>query len=317
MAQASYMYSTRITSKKLPSGKTAKVFPFHISLEGLETAIICRDEEDYDALVKCIHVCAQRMNVIVVIYIAVSNHGHIVILCESQDDADKYGQELKRIHSMWISRKYGAKNIMAKTDVKAIYLDTDWYLRNALAYVARNALDNCTNIDTYKWSGYRAMFSGHSSKAYRMVSSLSTRESERIFHTNYNLSKVSWAIDANEELIPRSCCDYCYLENAFNGDQAYFLKTIGNLNYAQMKNKLIDSPRTSQNDNEFDKTVRDICTRWYNTDLEVLCLEKKIRIIPYVYRTVRTGIPQLSRIFGLSREQISAILRIKKAHSEQ
>ena len=143
-------------------------------MEGLERAILCRDEEDYDAMVKILCVSARRKNVLLVIYAVVSNHCHAVVLARYQQDADDYGEEVKRMAAMWFSRKYGESGVLKGTDVKAICLDSDWYVRSALAYVPRNALDNGCNVNEYPWSGYQAMFSQDVSKRVnvRPVSSL-------------------------------------------------------------------------------------------------------------------------------------------------
>ena len=42
----------RIVTRQLPDGKIGKVYPFHISLEGMESVLLCRDDEDYDQLEK-------------------------------------------------------------------------------------------------------------------------------------------------------------------------------------------------------------------------------------------------------------------------
>ena len=55
--------------------------------------VLCRDDDDYDVMVKYIFICARRKNVIVVIYIAMSNHGHATILASSQADADAFKEE--------------------------------------------------------------------------------------------------------------------------------------------------------------------------------------------------------------------------------
>ena len=86
------------------------------------------------------------------------------------------------------------------------------------------------------------------------------------------------------------------------------MKVLGGQNAAEMKNTLIDLPRKKRVDSELLKSVEDICQRWFATNLAQLPMEKKIRIIPYVYRTMRTTVPQLSRIFGIEREQIAGIL---------
>ena len=298
----------RIVQKMLPDGTIAYVQPFHVSLEGMETAVLCRDDGDYDATVKIICVAARRKNVIVIIYAVVSNHCHIGVLAESQEVADAYANEVKRMISMWIQKKYGDNKIMKNTDAVAIGLDNDWYLRNALAYIPRNALDNGCNVGEYRWSGYRAMFSSFIPPGCRKVCMLTKRDRERILHTGDDLRRVTWLIDANDELVPSSFCDSAYLEQAFDNDPAFFLKTIGTLNVADMKNRLVDAPRTMQTDTDFYKTVNEICVRWFKKGIGELSLEGKTRLIPYIYRTNRTTESQLARVFGLEKQRIHALL---------
>lgn len=149
----------RTVLRQMPDGSVRYAQPYHVSMEGQKTVVLCRDDEDYDAMVKIISVCARRKNVIVIIYAVVSNHSHVAILAICQEDADAFSEEIKRMYSMWFSRKYGRTGIMRTVDVKALLLDNDWYTRNALAYVPRNALDNGCNVYEYPWSGYKAMFS--------------------------------------------------------------------------------------------------------------------------------------------------------------
>lgn len=150
----------RVVQRVLPDGTIGNAQPFHICLEGLEKAVLCRDDKDYDAFVKIICLAARRNNVIVVIYVVVSNHSHATVLARCQDDADSYGEEVKKMASMWVSGRYGERKLLRRVDMKAPCLDSDWYLRNTLAYVPRNALDNGCNVNEYRWSGYRAMFRG-------------------------------------------------------------------------------------------------------------------------------------------------------------
>ena len=59
----------RIVTRTLPDGSTAKVHPFHLSLEGLESNLLCRDEEDYDVVEKFMYVSAWQCNVLVVSHV--------------------------------------------------------------------------------------------------------------------------------------------------------------------------------------------------------------------------------------------------------
>ena len=301
----------RSVSRTLPNGRVLSVQPFHVSLEGLESAIICRDEEDYDVVEKIVCVCSKRKNVIIIIHVIVSNHAHVAILAQNLVSAQAYAEEVKRMIAMWVRNKYGEKNLMKGVDAKAIGLDNNWHIRNALAYIPRNALDNGCNVNEYRWSGYRAMFRPKSipeEGLFRKVASMSKREREAIMHTCDKLEGVDWLLDQYNHLVPDSFCDSAYLEQVFEGDQAFFLKTIGGQNSAEMKHCLIDQPRTMMPDTEFFKAVNDISTRWFQMGLSDIPLEKKIRLLSYVRKTMKTNIPQLARVFGLSREKVSSIL---------
>ncbi|MBQ5935187.1 MAG: hypothetical protein IJL68_04170 [Bacteroidales bacterium] len=300
----------RVVLRRLPDGSFRNVQPFHVSMAGLERTILCRDEEDYDAMVKILCVSARRKNVVLVIYAVVSNHCHAVVLARYQQDADDYGGEVKRMTAMWFSRKYGESGVLKGTDVKAICLDSDWYVRSALAYVPRNALDNGCNVNEYPWSGYRAMFSQDVSKRVnvRPVSSLHRDEMRRIMHTADKLKDVPWLLDDSGRLIPSSICDSAYLEQAFGNDQSFFLRTIGSLNPAEMNQKLIDNPRKRLTDSEFYKHTAAVSLRWFKAELSRLSLEQKARLIPYISRTMKTSVPQLARTFGLNRDMIRKML---------
>ena len=303
----------RIVMRELPDGSIRYVQPFHITLEGMETAVLCRDDEDYDAFVKIICVCARRKNVLVIIYAVVSNHSHVAVLALRQKDADEYGKEIKRVASMWLSRRYGERGLLQGMDVKALSLDSEWYLRNALAYIPRNALDNGCNVNDYQWSGYRAMFRKTSFPPVplRKVSEMTQRERRAVMHTGDSLAGVPWLVDASGMLVPESFCDAAYLEQVFNHDQVYFIRTIGNQNSAEMKQKLVDDPRTMMKDTDFYKEVDATAMRWFKVGLSALTLEQKIRLIPYLKRIRKTTIPQLARIFGLERGKIESILRVR------
>ncbi len=301
----------RAVVRKLPDGSVRRVQPFHVSLEGLETAIICRDQEDYDAVEKQLVTCARRKNVLIVIHAVVSNHAHAAILAVDLDCANAYAQDVKKMIGMWVRRKYGDAKLMKDVDASAVGLDSNQHVRNALAYIPRNALDNGCNVNEYPWTGYRAMFRRGDAgvEGARRVASLTKREKAALMHTCDNLADVPWLLDSEGHLIPSSFCDTAYLEQVFHGDQAFFIRTIGSLNSPEMRYALIEQPRIRLPDSEFHKVVNDMCQRWYRQDIAVIPMDKKIRLLTYVRRTMRTTLPQLARIFGLPREQVAEILR--------
>ena len=56
------------------------------------------------------------------------------------------------------------------------------------------------------------------------------------------------------------------------------------------------------------KTIDSIAKGWFNCPLLELPREKKARLLPYVYRSYRTSIPQLARCFGLGQDIVARLL---------
>ena len=297
-------------NRVLPDGSIRIVMPFHICLKGLEKAILCRDEEDYDMFVKIICLSALAKNVIVVIYIVLSNHFHLSVLAASQEEADACGQEIKRRYSMWIYHKYGEKGILRRSKITAQMMTDRWHIRNALAYIPRNALDNGHNVNTYNWSGYRGMFCPAGPAGLRSVSSLTRRESRAVFHSADKLKGVKWMLNDKNELDPFSICDHAYLEQAFENDQAFFLKTIGTLNVAEVRYDLEEKPFNMVSDSVFYNEVNELSIKWFGRSADNLTVEKKYRLLTYCYRSFKTSVSQMARVFRLDREKVSAILGV-------
>lgn len=300
----------RIVTRELPDSSIKRVYPFHISLEGLEKNLLCRDEEDYAVVEKLMFVSALESNCLVVIYIVMSNHGHLCVLAPDWENAFHLAESLKRRCSMFIATKYNEHQVLARTSTCIQLLDSDWYVRNALAYIPRNAKDTGQRIEDYPWSGYRGMFvGGKSTDGVRAVAALSRREKEALFHTHTKLDKVPWLLDLDDNLVPASCCDWEYLESAFSNDETFFLKTIGSINPAEMEQKLVLNLRNRQNDAAFLLTVSDLAGRWFQKSPAELTLEQKTRLVPFLYRSYRTTAAQLARCLKEDPEVIQGMIR--------
>ncbi len=259
----------------------------------METALLCKDDEDYDHLEKCFYVSAHMANCIVIIAIAMSNHGHCSLLAESIESAFNTASLITKRHSQYLSWKYKEKAVLARSDISVKYLDSDWYVRNALAYIPRNAIDAGSRVEDYRWSGYRGMFAdGRCPEAVRRVADMSRREREAVFHTHEDLSGVPWLVNADGGVEPASACDYAYLESAFSNDQAFFLKTIGSVNVPEMQQMLVSSGRHSQTDTEMLAVIKQLADKWYHKTIPEMTPEVKARLLPYLYRSYRTTAPR-------------------------
>lgn len=293
----------------LRDGSLQTLFQFHVSLEGCLERILCRDDSDYDCFVKIICVCAYEAGVDLVIYSVVSNHAHFIVLSPSQTITDRVADEVKRRYSMHFCRKYHDKGAMKGISAKGILIDSDWYLRNAIAYDIRNAIDNgATNLEEYRWTGYSCAFRKQdSSEALKAVRNLTRREKERIMHTNSDLSGVRWMLNAHDEIEPSSVCNGAYIEEAFEMNQANYLRCIGVVNTAEMRYKLQSGPKTMMKDEDFLIFANEISNRWFKSHIHNLPFDKKARLIAYIKRIQKTSEKQLARAFELQSEMIATI----------
>lgn len=307
----------RITTRTLPNGQIRRVLPFHISLEGMESTLLCRDDDDYDHLEKSFYISCWKNNCIPVMQIAMSNHGHCCILSTGLESAQKTGELTKKRQSQYLSWKYQEKGILRRSDINVQYLDSDIYLRNALAYIPRNAQDTNCRIEDYRWSSYRGMFlNGISPSARRKVSEMSVRERCTLFRTHMDLSGVPWLLNADNSVEPASACDWAYLESAFNHDQAFFLKTIGTVNCAEMQQKLVLKGRIRQTDSEMLAIVANLAEKWFHTSIMELTPEMKARLLPYLYRGYHTSIPQLARCLRMQRSAVFRLIPSRRKSCE-
>lgn len=304
------MESRLVVVRELPDGRLARVMPFHISLEGLDSELICRDEKDYDMMVKHIFLCARKQNLLVIIYAVVSNHAHIAVLGENKEIAEKYSSDLKKRHSMWLRSRYGAYKVLRDSESYIAAIDTLPYARNVLAYIPRNAIDNFVgNISDYKWTGFRGMFCNGEIKVGKiLVSSLSKSKQRTLFHTKDSLDDVQWYINEDGQLEPASTCDWKYLERIYNHDQSYFLKMIGLVNVNEMEYGISVAKSIKMTDSEFLKTADEYAVRWYGSEVSRLSPALKAKMLGYLKRILRLSVPQVARCFGMDRDAVHSIL---------
>ena len=127
-------------------------------------------------------------------------------------------------------------------------------------------------------------------------------------HTGDSLKDVDWMLDEKGVLIPWTICDCAYLEQVFNHDPAFFLKAVGGVNSGEMQQRLVDGPRQFLPDTEFRLLCDDLSHRWFDRNLEDLPLDRRLRLVTYLYRTQRTSVAQLSRMLHLDREMVRTAL---------
>jgi len=299
----------RVVERVLPDGSVAKVYPFHVCMEGTESVLLCRDDEDYDHLEKSFYLGALDANALVVSEIVLSTHGLCAVLAVNWEGAEAVGEFAKKRHSQFLAKKYELRQVMARTRISVQYLDTDESVRNALAYMPRNVVDLGFSFKDYPWSSFRGMFADSDRPpGFRSVSSLTHREKEALFRTHKDLSGVTWLVDEKGRMVPASACDCAYAESAFGNDQAYFSRMIAELNSDQMYQKLVLNNHVWQRDTKFKVSVTDVAERWFKKEILALTPDEQAKLIIYLFRSYYTSVAQLARCLQLRPEDIRRVL---------
>lgn len=305
----------RVTAKTLPDGSFATVYPFHVTTEGLEDRVICRTELDLRTAFNLIPICAHRANVIVVVAIVLNTHMHAVVLARSREDANKFLTELKMSLSKCITNNYGSGrhlNIYKDVESKPLYLHDNFYLRNTICYIFKNALDVGATVDGYKWSTYKSMFCGGTVPPHtHSVNIIKYREVRDLFRTDSIPKGVPWKVHEDGMLDPVSFCDWKYAEDAFDKDIKFFMRTLGLVDCDQMKQQMVVNPQKRMSLEELMKFIDEKSRQRFKIDAGRLTYDQKIPVVKSVFYSTKSSAAQLARCFGLKKEQIRTILDLE------
>ena len=113
---------------------------FLITTDHLETRLWFRDADDFRTGMNLVASVAFSLGVSVLSFILMSNHVHFV-LESTEDGALRFITEFKRVYSHYLSRKYGAREVLRANgvDVRLLILG-DESLERAIAYVQMNTV---------------------------------------------------------------------------------------------------------------------------------------------------------------------------------
>lgn len=299
----------RISTRRLPNGEIATFHPFHICTKG--ERVVFRTSEDLRVAFNFLPICALRSNVAIVMPCVLNTHFHSVILARSYDDAKRFGDCYKQSVSMHLTRKYGTGlEPFREVESRPILLEDDKYVRNAICYVAANALDAGATVDSYLWSGYRALFCGGMVNVESSsVSGMSRRKIREVLKSDICLDTVPWLINGDGVIEPASYCDWRYAESAFYGNVSFFTKVLGLTDRDQMDRQMAEDlqRRKSLEDVMSDIEVRS--RKMYGMPASELRPSQKIPILKAVSYSTNLSVKILARCFEMPEKEVSAILR--------
>ena len=223
-----------------------------VTTEHLEDGLWFRDDEDFITGMNYVAIqAALAPEVIVLVFILMSNHVHFV-LYGTRQEVDAFVNNFKGRFSLYLSRKYGIKEFLRrnKLDIKEISEAAAEALERAMAYVQMNcvAANICLYPGQYPWGTGNTFFqvawdgmtlgsgvpqsriSGfrYPVTKYRRLGDLSGRERKRLLHSGAALILPDeWLLSETGFVLPESYVDVNHVESIFRSPKRmqYFLNS--------------------------------------------------------------------------------------------
>lgn len=285
---------------------------YHVCTDGTDCPVLMRYGDDYKVALNYLAIVSWRLSVKVVAYCLMSNHFHVLVICDSWQQAQSFIRRFKQLVSTYLLEKYSLNDAMKGVSDSITLIDSVNYLRTCIAYILRNPL--CARIvqslDEYPWSSYACYFrNAKESLSSVRLSNLSSRERRQLLRIDDPLSGCTFELDKTGIILPQSFVAYDIVENAFGHSGKSFLYYLGYCNDSQVEYDLSIKPQMRPVDADLVSQAENLSQKYFSgKTLAQLTTSNKCSIIKRLYYTNKTTIPQVSRVLGLPKNLVQKIL---------
>lgn len=276
---------------------------FHICTDGNAVPWIFQDDEDFIAGVNRIAICSLITGVVVVCFILMDNHLHL-ILYGYVTKCKAFINNYKRLTGKWISRKYGISQYLKHLPSEIIPIKTEESLLNTIAYIDRNSIVAGYRYmpREYPWGTARYMFQDFRCREKIpavKLSDMTVRAQRSVLKSRVTIP-ADWEIDSKGMIIPKSFVDLSKLEMIFKtpARYSYFLskKLEGEIEMS-MENSL----KTFLPDKELrEVTSKIIVSKFGEKAVAELDIRSKLEVAKELRYNYLTTVKQISRMLSLS-----------------
>lgn len=276
---------------------------FHICTDGNAVPWIFQDDEDFIAGVNRIAICSLITGVLVVCFILMDNHLHL-ILYGYVTKCKAFINNYKRLTGKWISRKYGISQYLKHLPSEIIPIKTEESLLNTIAYIDRNSIVAGYRYmpREYPWGTARYMFQDFRCREKIpavKLSDMTVRAQRSVLKSRVTIP-ADWEIDSKGMIIPKSFVDLSKLEMIFKtpARYSYFLskKLEGEIEIS-MENSL----KTFLPDKELrEVTNKIIVSKFGEKAVAELDIRSKLEVAKELRYNYLTTVKQISRMLSLS-----------------
>lgn len=288
---------------------------WHFSTDGTVRDVLFRDEADYVLAMNRIYLVARKFNIIILAFCLMDNHVHFVLYGDLEA-CRRFMHEYVRNISMTVARRHGLSRDLRELPIHHQQITDDAYLKTAICYVIKNpvAAGLSWQVHDYPWSSGPLYF--RSSRTWAApawdvkkttLESLSAQKKEEVFHTREPLPDTLEVI--GNLILPSNYIPTELVEQIFKSHKSYhyFL--------SRSKEEDIESrggaiSRLSLPDGEMRQHKREIMRELYGKESSrELDTTQRLRLAKEIRRRYNCSLKQISRLVGLSRENLEAFVK--------
>lgn len=266
---------------------------YHVCTDGMSRNLLFRNDKEFIQGMNAAALCTLSYKVKILCFCLMSNHVHFIIK-GTHDNCLCY----IRLYKKRINTGKG----IANADVAIKLIDTEEYLKTAIAYVLRNPIAARLQImpNKYRWSSGNLYFADNDNRHQHLISvaDLTYNEKRTLLNTRIVLPD-NYLITEYWMILPSCYVDYKAVENLYRTPAAFL--------YYLSKNPDIESELTSDilrkakySDQELYNSMISLCASLYKTEsLALLTIEQKLKLAKALHKKYGAGAKQIARLVGI------------------
>lgn len=279
---------------------------YHVCTDGNALEWMFKDTIDFIAGMNRIAICSLDTGVIVVAFVLMDNHVHLV-LHGTMPQCKQFISKYKLLTGKWIRKRHGLEGHLRGLPSSLILIENEEQLLDTIAYIDRNPVIAGYHLlpGEYPWGSAQGMFTDECSKSTAAISEMNKKEIHQMLNTWAEIP-LDWRIDSNGMLALDNIWNKKLAENHFRSPLKYLY---------HISKKLEGRIEMHQGTKSFipDKELRPLTEKmseemFGTTDLKSLDFNNRIYIARKLRYNYASTPKQISRILHLDCEILSKFI---------
>lgn len=283
---------------------------YHVCTDGMSRLLLFTDSADYISGMNDIPASLFRHKVEMLCFCLMSNHVHF-LMRSTFTGCEEFIREFKRKTAQRLQKRYDLIKPLAGLGTLIKRIDSEEYLKTAIAYILRNPMAaniGCTPYN-YRWSSGSTYFNaGHDCRYGSIhVRDMHVRQLWKLVKTRIRLPD-DYLIDADGIILPENYIDIKAVERIF-GSPKKFMYYLSRNDDGQFELEQGIADNVPYSYSHIQSLINRICISEFNTkDFSGLSIRDKCRTGILLKKRYGISARQFARLSGIDPDILSQIM---------